>query len=212
MASIHVVIVSTSALTRAGLQQIINQSGSGIRAVGQFETFTDAELFLADNKVRVMIVDDSHSSTNLSKIIKRLMELHPGLVFIFIMQSPTASLADKLLHIGVRALLHKDDDLENTLNRTIAASVAGNTTTSPRIPLSLTKPKPLPAKITQRDLDILQLLTEGLQTKEIATRLGVKYGVVNRALNKLQSVYEAQSVPQLILMAQQILSVRKKFE
>jgi DNA-binding NarL/FixJ family response regulator len=208
MASIQVVIVSTSALTRAGLKEIINQSGARIEVVGLFDMFSEAEEFLDENKVRVLLADDSHQTVNLIKTFNRLIDRHPGLVIIFIMQRPAVSLLDKLVRLGVRALLHKEDDLENTLNHTIQTAVMGSTTISPRIAAALERASTLPANISQRDLDMLQMLTEGLDAKVIAARLGVKYDVVNRALKRMEGMYGAQNRHQLAVIAHQILSAR----
>jgi DNA-binding NarL/FixJ family response regulator len=212
VANIQVVIVSTIALTRAGLKEIITQSGTHIDVAGLFESLADADAFLNTHNARVLITDESPHTVNMVKALKRLMEVHPGLVVILVMQRPTASVAQKLIALGVRALLHKDDDLGNTLNHTIQTAVKGSMTISPLMAAFLDQSVALPAKITQRDLDTLQLLTDGMEAKEIAAHLGVTYGVVNRTINRLLRTYNAQNVPQLALMAQQILKVRKQPE
>jgi two-component system response regulator DesR len=212
MSHIQVVIVSANALTRAGLKEIITQSEAQIELLGWFESLTEAEVFLGNHHVRVLIADESQQIAGMVKALKRLMEAHPGLVVILVMQRPTASIAQKLIALGVRALLHKDDDLGNTLNHTIHTAVKGSMTISPLLAEFLDRAVALPAKITQRDLDILQLLTDGMETKEIAAHLGVTYGVVNRTINRLLRTYNVQNVSQLGAMAHQILKVRKQLE
>jgi DNA-binding NarL/FixJ family response regulator len=111
MASIQVVIVSAIALTRAGLQQIITQSGAQSEVAGLFDSLAEADVFLNSHNARVLITDESLHMVNMVKALKRLMEVHPGLVVILVLQHPTASVAQKMITLGVRALLHKDDDL-----------------------------------------------------------------------------------------------------
>jgi len=212
MTNIQVVIVSAIALTRAGLKEIITQSGALLEVAGLFESLAEADAFLNSHNPRVLITDESLHTLNMVKALKRLMAAHPGLAVILVLQRPTASVAQKLIALGVRALLHKDDDLGNTLNHTIQTAVKGNTTISPLIAEFLDQSVALPAKITQRDLDTLQLLTDGMAAKEIAAHLGVTYGVVNRTINRLLRTYNVQSVPQLAAMAYQILKVRKQLE
>jgi len=212
MANIQVVIVSMNALTRAGLKEIINQSGTQIEVAALFESLAEADTFLNSHNAQVLITDESLHTVNIIKALKRLMDVHPGLVVILVMQRPTASIAQKLIAVGVRALLHKDDELGNTLNYTIQTAVKGNMTISPLIAEFLDKTLALPAKITQRDLDILQLLTDGMEAKEIAAHLGVTYSVVNRTINRLLRTYTVQNVAQLAVMAYQILKVRKQLE
>jgi len=212
MANIQVVIVSAIALTRAGLKEIITQSGALLEVAGLFESLAEADAFLNSHNPRVLITDESLHTLNMVKALKRLMAAHPGLAVILVLQRPTASVAQKLIALGVRALLHKDDDLGNTLNYTIQTAVKGNTTISPLIAEFLDQSVALPAKITQRDLDTLQLLTDGMAAKEIAAHLGVTYGVVNRTINRLLRTYNVQNVLQLAAMAHQILKVRKQLE
>jgi DNA-binding CsgD family transcriptional regulator len=85
-------------------------------------------------------------------------------------------------------------------------------TISPLVAEFLDKTVALPAKITQRDLDVLQLLTEGMEPKQIAAHIGVKYGVINRTMNRLQRIYNVQSALQLAAIAHQILKVRKPLD
>ena len=212
MANIQVVIVSMNALTRGGLRDIINQAGTQTEVAGLFDSLAEADTFLNSHTARVLITDESLHTVNIIKALKRLMDVHPGLVVILVMQRPTASIAQKLIAVGVRALLHKDDELGNTLNYTIQTAVKGNMTISPLIAEFLDKTLALPAKITQRDLDILQLLTDGMEAKEIAAHLGVTYSVVNRTINRLLRTYTVQNVAQLAVMAYQILKVRKQLE
>ena len=167
---------------------------------------------LSITKFRIVAPFGAESNSDSSSSPYRLMDVHPGLVTILVMQRPTASVAQKLIALGVRALLHKDDDLGNTLNHTIQTAVKGNMTISPLIAEFLDKTVALPTKITQRDLNILQLLTEGMEAKEIAAHLGVTYGVVNRTINRLLRTYNVQNVPQLTAMAYQILKVRQQLE
>jgi DNA-binding NarL/FixJ family response regulator len=212
MTAVQVVIVSTNAIMRAGLQKMISDSGSRIEVAGIFESFADADRFAQTQSVRALIADETMQTANLIKELTRLVEVHPGLAIILILQRPTASLSQRLMTLGVRALLHKDDDLEHTLNHTILTAVSGSATVSQHFSRFFDSEQPRPAKVNQRDLDIMQLLTEGLEPKEIAANLGVKYHVVNRAINKLLETYEVQSVVQLGQIAHQLVKARKKLE
>ncbi|KXK53111.1 MAG: putative NarL family two-component response regulator [Chloroflexi bacterium OLB13] len=204
MTAIPVVIVSTNALIRGGIQQIIVQPETRIDVTGMFASFSELSAFLKDHQARVFIMDDSlPKGVNLSKELKRLLEAHPGLAVILILQRPTPSLVQKVLAIGVRAILHKDDDFQRTLNQAIQLAVAGGVTISPRVSHLLEKQQLLPENLDQRDVDVFDLLTEGLQPKEIAMYLGVERKAVYRSIKKLTTVYDAQNLPQLVVLAQQ---------
>jgi two-component system uhpT operon response regulator UhpA len=208
MAPIGIAVISASALTRAGLQQIVGQAGGRIELVGLYETFREAAAVLRERRVRVVIADDSQASVNLARELRWLMSLHPGVACLLILQRPAPSLLERMLRLGVRGLLHREDNLEETLNQAITMAALGSATISPRFTACLERAAALPADVSQRDLDMLQLLTEGLDAKEIAARLGVKYNVVNRALKKLQRLYDAQNLPHLAVLAHESRSKR----
>jgi len=213
MTVIPVVIISTNTLIRGGIQQIIAQSDVRIETAGIFASFTETSAFLKDHKARVLIIDDSlPRGINLAKELKNLTAAHPGLAVILIAQRPTLSLAQLMIKIGVRGILHKDDDLEHTLNQAIQLALTGGMTVSPRVSQLMEQQQTLPSAIEQRDIDMLQLLTDGLQPKEIAVHLGVERKVVYRSIKKLTSAYGAQNVAQLVDLAHQhkLLPLKKK--
>lgn len=213
MTVIPVVIISTNALTRGGIQQIIAQSEVRIETAGIFASFTETSAFLKDHKARVVIIDDLlPRGINLAKELKNLTEVYPGLAVILIAQRPTLSLAQLMIRVGVRGILHKDDDLERTLNQAIQLALTGGMTISPRVSQLMEQQQTLPSAVEQRDMDVLQLLTEGFQPKEIAAHLGIDRRVVYRIIKKLCRAYDAQNVAQLVRIVEQqkLLSPKKE--
>jgi DNA-binding NarL/FixJ family response regulator len=75
----------------------------------------------------VLIMDDSPHTANLLKALKRLLEAHPGLAVIVVMQRPTASVTQKLLAVGVRALLHKKEWSQKVSPLILASPTAWST-------------------------------------------------------------------------------------
>ena len=213
MTAILVVVVSTSGLTRGGIQQIISKSEGRIEIAAMFASLSETNTFLSDHNARVLVIDDSlPRGVNLTKELKKLTEAHPGLATIMIAQRPTVSLVRLMLGLSARGILHKDDDLDHTLNQAIQLAAAGGTTISPRVSQLLEQQPTLPSVIDQRDLDVLQLLTEGFQPKEIAAHLGIDRRVVYRIIKKLCSAYDAQNVAQLVRIVEQqkLLSPKKE--
>lgn len=213
MTAIPVVVVSTSGLTRGGIQQIISKSEGRIDISAMFASLSETNTFLSDHPARVLVIDDSlPRGINLTKELKKLTEAHPGLAILMIAGRPTVSLVRLLLGLSARGILHKDDDLDHTLNQAIQLAASGGTTISPRVSQLLEQHPALPSNVDQRDLDVLQLLTDGYQPKEIAAQLGIDRRVVYRIIKKLTAAYEAQNVAQLvrILEQQKLLSPKKE--
>lgn len=204
MAPIQLIVVSTNALIRNGIQQVVAQSDVPIQVVGMFAYFSEAHKFLNDSRAHVLMVDDSlPRSTNLAQEVKQIMERHPGLAVLMLAQRPTASLIRLLLDHGVSGMIHKDDDLEHDLNQAIRLTSLRGVYLSPTISRLLDMQHPLPKRIHQRDIDVLQLLADGFQIKEISAHLGLNRKSVYRSLRTMRTVYDAQSNAQLIDIAHQ---------
>lgn len=204
MAPIQLIVVSTNALIRNGIQQVVAQSDVPIQVVGMFAYFSEAHKFLNDSRAHVLMVDDSlPRSTNLAQEVKQMMERHPGLAVLMLAQRPTASLIRLLLDHGVSGMIHKDDDLEHDLNQAIRLTSLRGVYLSPTISRLLDMQHPLPKRIHQRDIDVLQLLADGFQIKEISAHLGINRKSVYRSLRTMRTIYDAQSNAQLIDIAHQ---------
>ncbi|MBE2271983.1 MAG: response regulator transcription factor [Anaerolinea sp.] len=204
MGSIQLIVVSTNALIRSGIQQVVAQSDVPIQVVGMFAYFSEVHKFLNDSHATVLLVDDSlPRSTNLAQEVKQMMERHSGLAVLMLAQRPTASLIRLLLDHGVSGMIHKDDDLEHDLNQAIRLTSLRGVYLSPTISRLLDMQHPLPKRIHQRDIDVLQLLADGFQIKEISAHLGLNRKSVYRSLRTMRTVYDAQSNAQLIDIAHQ---------
>lgn len=204
MPPIQLIVVSTSVLTRGGIQQVVAQSDVPIQVVGMFANFSEANRFLNDSHAHVLLIDDSlPRATNFAEEVKQIIDHHPGLAIIMIAHRPTASLTRRLLDHGARGMMHKDDDLERGLNHAILLASQGGTYLSPSVSRLLDYQRPLPNRIEQRDIDVLQLLADGFQAKEISAHLGIHRKTVYRILGTLRDVYDAQSNAQLIDIAHQ---------
>jgi two-component system response regulator NreC len=204
MPPIELVLVSTNVLIRGGIEQVVAKSDVPTEVVGTFASFQEADAFLSGHRVRVLLIDDSlPRSTNLVREVKRLVERYPSLAIVMIAQRPTASLVRSLLDNGVHGLLHKGDEMERGLNQAIQMAARGGIWISPRVSRMIESQQPLPRHLTQRDLDVLQLLAEGFQSKEISTHLGLHRKSVYRILRTLREVLDAHSNAQLIDIAHQ---------
>jgi two-component system response regulator DesR len=204
MRPITVVVVSTNALIRNGIQQVVMKSDIPIEVAAVCATFREAYEFLDQRRAQVIIIDYSlPRSTNLAQEVKKLRARQANLAVLMIAQRPTATLLRLLREHGVRGMLHKDDDLERGLLSAIPMIADGGFSVSPRISRLLDVQRPLPDELQQRDVDVLQLTADGFQVKEISSHLGLASKTIYRTLQMLREVYDAHSNAQLIDIAHQ---------
>ena len=206
MRPIKVIVISTNALIRSGVQQLVTQAEAPtIEVVSTFADFEEAELYLRDRPVDVLLIDNSLPvNTHLAQEVKALITAHIGLAMIVILQRPTASLVQRLLDHGVRGILYRDDDLEQVLVQAIVWARQRGIQLSPGVSRLIDAQRPLPATLNQRDLDVLTLLAEGLEAKAIAVHLGVGSNTIYRILRALREKFNAQSNAHLIDIAHQM--------
>lgn len=205
MRPINLIVISTNALTRSGIQQLVTRSEvPTIAVVGRFTDFKEPSHYLQQHPVDVLMIDDSLPvNTNIIHEVKMLLSAHVSLEVIVILQRPTSSLVQRLLDYGVRGILHKQDDLEQFLTQAILLVRKHGTYLSPGISRFRDVYHKLPSTIEQRDFDVLRLLADGLEPKAIAEHMGVGSNTIYRTLRTLRDTFNAQSNAHLIDIAHQ---------
>lgn len=205
MRPIKMIVVSTNALTRSGVQHLVTRSEQPtIEVIGRFKDFKEADDYLHEHVVDILLIDDAlPANTNLLREVKTLLSIHFGLEVIVILQHPTTSLVQRLLDYNVHGLLHKHDDLELFLAQAVILVKKHGTYLSPGISHCRVGHHKLPSTIEQRDYDVLRLLADGFEPKDIAEQMGVGSNTVYRTLRALRDTFSAQSNAHLIDIAHQ---------
>jgi DNA-binding NarL/FixJ family response regulator len=204
MRSIRLVFVSTNALTRNGITQMVVHSDPPIDVVGVFADFQAAHQYLDDHPVDVLLIDEAlPRHTDLLQEVKSLCLQHIGVAVVVILPRPTLSLVQQLLKHRVRGILYKQDDLEYCLVQAIIWGKQRGIHLSPGVSHLIDSQRTLPVALTQRDYDVLKLLADGLEPKEIALQIGVGSNTVYRILWTLRDLFSAQNNAHLITITLQ---------
>jgi DNA-binding NarL/FixJ family response regulator len=202
MYPIRLIFISSNALTRSGIAQLVAQAEQTIEVVGVFPDFPAAYKFLDDYSVDVFLIDEAlPRHTNLVREVKALCLKHPTVSPIVILHRPTVSIIQQLLLRGVRGILEKDDNLERYLVQAIFLGKLRGLYLSPAISNLTETQRKVPTELAQRHIDVLKLLADGLQPKEIALHVGIGSKSVYRILQSLRDTFDAQSNAHLIAVA-----------
>lgn len=205
-ADLRVLVVASSPLARAGLTALLDDA-AGIEIVGQ--SAGDAELPDALDVYRpdILIWDMGYEPM---QQLERLADVGSALVLALIADAATAlEAAPALMGAGARGLLLQDADAD-TLAAALVALGQGLVVIVPEIAASLrtepgfnadTMPDMLIDSLTPRELEVINLIAEGLPNKTIAGRLGISEHTVKFHVNAILTKLGAQSRTEAVVRA-----------
>lgn len=199
---IRVMIVDDHPVVRRGIQSLLGEE-EDIQVVGEAVNGKDALQKVESLKPDVILMDLVMPEMNGIEAIEKITASHPD-ARILVMTSFAAD--DKVfpsIKAGALGYLLKDSDPEDLI-RMIRQVFHGELSIHPMIARKviqeLNRPaiQPLtPSPITEREVEILQLMAQGMENKEIAAKLVVRDATVrthvSNILRKLQLANRVQA-------------------
>jgi DNA-binding NarL/FixJ family response regulator len=155
------------------------------------------ELFdkLLETKVDVLLIEITFDGMDGMKDLQILMKRHPAMKVIIFSNLAEEMYAPNAIKAGVSAFINKKAELELVYDY-IQKSYFGEKITSPFIEHSLkliakqNKNNRLYRKLSNREIQVLQLMGNGLKNKEVAQKLDLNEKTIStyklRLLSKLQ--------------------------
>jgi two-component system nitrate/nitrite response regulator NarL len=196
MADIRVLIVATDPLARAGLAILVADQ-AGFHVVGQVgdsEAQQDElDVYRPDVVVWDLGWEPEESLAQLAELAFDSEAGEPGVVALL----PDEQQAAAAWSAGARGLLLRDVTPER-LQAAISAAAEGLATVEPGLLDSLLPAGPLEdlsvvEELTPRELEVLQLVAEGLANRAIAQRLGISEHTIKFHVNAIMGKLGAQS-------------------
>jgi DNA-binding NarL/FixJ family response regulator len=188
-----VLLVGEDALARAGLR--VAADAAGLRVVADL---SPAEVDESAEDVADAVAWDVTPRSPLDGL-RGLSARLPVVALVWAEEQ-----AGDVLAAGARAVLLRDR-LEDRLLPAITAAVAGLVAVDGAVAESVFRPRPAPAQalvepLTARELEVVQLLAEGLTNRRIGVRLGISEHTakfhVNSILGKLGASSRSEAVAQ----------------
>lgn len=160
-----------------------------------------------DLKPDVVLVDIGMPLLNGLDAGRELKKLMPGIKLIFLTMNPDPDVASEALRIGASGYLLKNSQ-EDELLQAIRNAIKGISYVTPQIdqaieqsfirdPKSLSRPKHL----TDRQLEVLQMLAEGRSMKEIAYILEISFRTVRFHKYRIMEELKVGSIAELVQYA-----------
>jgi len=173
-AKITVLLADDHALVRRGFRRIV-EDDEAIEVVGEAANGDEAIALAKRLKPAVIVMDVAMPGTNGLTAAKKIVADDPNVAVLMLSMHSEETLVRQALESGARGYI-----LKNALDLDLAAAVtriaAGETVVDP-----LVLPEPAGGarnRLTPRELEVLQLICNGLSNREIAATLGLSVNTV----------------------------------
>lgn len=201
--TIRILLVDDHPLMIMGIRSMLEQE-QGIEVVG---TATDGEQALKKSmelKPDVMMLDVIMPGMDGIELARRMRDEMPDVALLVFSSDTSLATIETLLGIGIDGFLPKtsDDDTMLAAIRSVASGYEYFGTDIARLieRISLAK-KTSDGLFTPRELDVIRLSCKGLQYKEIAGELGIKYLTVVTIKNNIFRKLGINNTIELVLYA-----------
>lgn len=174
----RVMIIDDHPIVRQGLRQLINREAD-LLVCGEAEDATEALATLKTIMPDVALIDLSLKGINGIELIKTIKSLYPRLPMLVVSMHDEARYAERALRAGARGYVAKQERIEVIL-KAIRQVLRGDIYLSESmIPRVLTKMIDEPTEqgtgvaelLSDRELEIFQLVGQGLKTSQVADQL-----------------------------------------
>lgn len=171
-------------------------SENGFEIVGPVSDGRRAVALAAETKPELALVDFRMPRLFGTELVRQIKEVSPETVIAVYTADADETMAREVMEAGAVALVLKEAPLAD-LVRALEAALAGGSYLDP----ALQRDGAPSGKLTERELDVLRLLAEGLQHEEIGRRLGISSETVRTHLRKASDRLGATTRTQAVATA-----------
>ena len=200
---IRVMLVDDHAMVRTGLATFLS-AFDDLQLVGEAENGKAAIQLCAEIRPDVVLMDMVMPDMYGVDVIRAICQKYPQVRVIALTSFKDGDLVKKALEAGAIAYLLKDVSADD-LVRAIHAAHAGRTTLSPEAAQALvetTNQPPTPGlNLTDRELDVIVLMVEGLNNTQIAGRLSVSPYTIKSHVSNILSKLSVSSRTEAVTLA-----------
>jgi DNA-binding NarL/FixJ family response regulator len=198
---ITVLLVDDHALVRRGFRRLL-EDDTDIQVIGEGSNGDEALRLTTELKPRVIVMDAAMPGTGGLEATRNILAKHPKAAIIMLSMHSEETLVRQALKAGARGYV-----LKNALELDLAAAVKRVAAGEQVIDPALIKPDPLPGernrRLTPRELEVLQLICDGLSNKEIAVKLDLSANTVAVHRANIMNTLGVHKTAELVVYALQ---------
>lgn len=206
MSGVRVFLVDDHTLVRSGIRRIL-EAQPGLSVIGEAGNGREALEKLAEARADVLVLDLKMEGLDGIEVLRASKRAHPGLKVIVLTMHANREYVTRAMEEGASGYLLKDSAVQD-LVAAIEAVGNGRAYFSPVIQQQLAdrvreegKGSDALQSLTERERDVLRLLSAGLSSKEIAEGLDISVRTVDTHRANLMRKLDLRSVALLTQFA-----------
>lgn len=201
---VKILLADDHKIIRDGLRSLINNQ-SGMEVVAEADNGRNAVKLTRKLKPDLIIMDISMPDLNGIEATRQIIAESHGIKIIALSMHVDKRFVVEMFNAGVSGYLLKDCAFEE-LSGAIRAVTSNQTYLSPKLTGEVikdyvhqytTKNAPTASNLSPREREVLQLIAEGRNTKEIASRLNVSVKTVETHRRKIMERLDVRSIAEL---------------
>lgn len=202
---IQLTIVDDHPVVIEGLQRLLG-SKDYLNVAGTFTSGADFLNFMKGNRTDIVLLDISLPDMNGMELCKEIKKRAPGTCVLVLSNHSERSIIMQMLQNGASGYLLKNASADELLN-CISEALAGQITFSNEIKQIIARPsahelKEVP-QLTRREKEILNLISDGMTTPQIAEKLNLSQLTIETHRRNLLQKFDVNNVAALIKVAVQ---------
>jgi DNA-binding NarL/FixJ family response regulator len=199
---LRILLADDHKILREGIRRGLE--GAGESVVGEAANGEEAVALAAELHPDVILMDLSMPVLDGIEATRRIIEANPEQKVVVLTMHDDAQRTRAAISAGAVGYLTKGTSLGQVVD-TIRAVHAGETVLSPQLAVSMLEAARVAAErdelLSERQVEILQKIANGLGTKQVARELGITQKTVHNHLNAIYRKLDTQSLTQAVLSA-----------
>lgn len=203
--TLRLLIADDHEMVRDGLKALIEKEAT-LEVVGEAGTGPDTVALAGKLAPNLVVMDLAMPGLNGIEATRRILQEHPHTKIIGLSAHPDQNLVSEMLKAGASAYVLKHTAYEELL-RAIQEVMQGRTYLSPEVTRGVVdtfvraRPQagknPAFAVLTDREREVLQALSEGATTKDMAEQLGVSIKTIETHRRNIMQKLGIHSIAEL---------------
>lgn len=204
-----VLVVDDHPVVREGLREMFNREAD-LTVVGEARDRATAIAACAELGPDVAVVDLSLGGDTGFGLVRALRQDHPKMAILVLSMHDERVFAQRALQSGANGYLGKHED-STVILQAVRRVLSGRTFVSEEVSEMLLTAASAPtgaararsglARLTNRELEILRLIGNGLKTGEISSRLGIGSKTVETHRTRIKEKLGANSANEVMVLA-----------